>query len=193
MSGHDAFRDTSIDVFCDGSFRPPFAGGWGVCLFSRAGAFPMRQFFGAAVVTTSFEAELLAALEGLRRVPDGAHVTLYTDCAQIREGFGALQARAEAASVLKVKPLRSRERRKANPTLLAATRERMAALWKAVWKELKRLAGVKVRNAKARPEGLGVAHQLSRRGSAQCETLLRRGTLSQPALSSLPWLTPVST
>lgn len=68
---------TRILVYADGSCEGnPGPGGWGVVII---GAGEPREFSGSDPQTTNNRMELTAAIEGLRQLKPGAHVTLRSD------------------------------------------------------------------------------------------------------------------
>jgi ribonuclease HI len=73
----DNDREPEIVVYADGScLGNPGPGGWGVVIVGRDGT---REYSGGDPRTTNNRMEITAAIEGLRRVPEGARVLLRSD------------------------------------------------------------------------------------------------------------------
>jgi ribonuclease HI len=74
-----------IEIYTDGACRGnPGPGGW-AAIIVRDGA--AEEIGGREAKTTNNRMELLAALEALRRVPQDAPVTIYTDSQYMRDGM----------------------------------------------------------------------------------------------------------
>ena len=73
------------EIFTDGACSGnPGPGGWGVLINGPDGA---RDLSGGAPSTTNNQMELMAAIEALRAVPDGAEIRLVTDSVYVKEGI----------------------------------------------------------------------------------------------------------
>ena len=72
------------EIFTDGVFRKPGPGGWGVLINGPDGA---RDLCGGAPSTTNNQMELMAAIEALGAVPDGAEIRLVTDSVYVKDGI----------------------------------------------------------------------------------------------------------
>jgi ribonuclease HI len=78
-------RPRTITIYTDGScIGNPGPGGWAALLFDEEGE---RELSGGYRRTTNNRMELRAALEGLRAVPPGTGVALYTDSTYLRDGI----------------------------------------------------------------------------------------------------------
>ncbi|GAP34623.1 ribonuclease H family protein [Piscinibacter sakaiensis] len=75
-------------VYADGACAPsnPGPSGWGVVLIAPEGA-GLSDHFGFIGPGTNQIAELTAAIEGLRRVPAGAAVELFSDSQYVVKGL----------------------------------------------------------------------------------------------------------
>ncbi|SRR5579875_280480 len=70
-------REPPTVVYADGScLGNPGPGGWGVVIVGRDGT---HEYSGGDARTTNNRMEITAALEGLRRIPEGAPVVLRSD------------------------------------------------------------------------------------------------------------------
>ena len=77
--------DHPIVVFTDGACRGnPGPGGWAALIRDDSGD-SMRS--GAEPDTTNNRMELMAAIEGLAALPEGAHIHLTTDSQYVRQGI----------------------------------------------------------------------------------------------------------
>jgi cyclic pyranopterin phosphate synthase len=66
-----------IEIYTDGACNPVLGrGGWGAVVIGGGGK---QAFSGVVKETTSNRMEITAALEGIRRTPPGAEVTVHTD------------------------------------------------------------------------------------------------------------------
>ena len=73
------------EIFTDGACSGnPGPGGWGVLINGPDGA---RDLSGGAPSTTNNQMELMAAIEALRAVPDGAEIRLVTDSVYVKDGI----------------------------------------------------------------------------------------------------------
>ncbi|MCW5892398.1 MAG: ribonuclease HI [bacterium] len=80
-----------LTIFTDGAcLGNPGPGGWGAILVDGA---QRRELSGFDPATTNNRMEIMAALEALRRVPDGADVDLHTDSQYLRNGMNDWLAR----------------------------------------------------------------------------------------------------
>lgn len=77
--------DKSYEIYTDGACRGnPGPGGWGVVI---ARGNERQEFCGGETETTNNRMELQAALEALRRLPQGSNVDLHTDSQYLRNGI----------------------------------------------------------------------------------------------------------
>ena len=73
------------EIFTDGACSGnPGPGGWGVLINGPDGA---RDLCGGAPSTTNNQMELMAAIEALGAVPDGAEIRLVTDSVYVKDGI----------------------------------------------------------------------------------------------------------
>lgn len=78
-------NDKSYEIYTDGACRGnPGPGGWGVVIASGS---ELQEFCGGETETTNNRMELQAALEALRRLPQGSNVDLHTDSQYLRNGI----------------------------------------------------------------------------------------------------------
>ncbi len=76
-----------IRVYTDGGCKGnPGPGGWGVVIALPDGS-PPRELYGGEPDTTNNRMELLAAITGLERVPEGRLVQMNTDSKYVKEGI----------------------------------------------------------------------------------------------------------
>jgi ribonuclease HI len=74
----------NIELFTDGACSGnPGPGGWGVIL--RAGAHE-KELSGGEIATTNNRMELMAVIEGLRKLTRGVSVTIHTDSRYVLDG-----------------------------------------------------------------------------------------------------------
>lgn len=80
-------------AYTDGACAPtnPGPSGWGVVLLPPGGATP-TEHFGFIGPGTNQIAEITAALEGLRRVPEGERVELVSDSQYVLKGLSEWRA-----------------------------------------------------------------------------------------------------
>ena len=72
-------------IFTDGACSGnPGPGGWGARLEDQDGVVELK---GGEASTTNNRMELMAAIEALRSLPDGAQVTLTTDSTYVKDGI----------------------------------------------------------------------------------------------------------
>jgi ribonuclease HI len=77
MTRDNRDREPEIVVYADGScLGNPGPGGWGVVIVGRHGT---REYSGGDPHTTNNRMEITGAIEGLRRIPEGARVLLRSD------------------------------------------------------------------------------------------------------------------
>jgi ribonuclease HI len=77
--------DASIHIWSDGSCAPnPGPGGWGA-IVEAAGT--RREYSGAALNSTNNMMEMTAAIEALRRTPEGAEIHVTTDSEYLKNGI----------------------------------------------------------------------------------------------------------
>ena len=69
------------DGACSGN---PGPGGWGAVIKFNS---ETKEIMGGQVDTTNNRMELTAAIEGLKSVPEGSDVNLYTDSTYVRDGM----------------------------------------------------------------------------------------------------------
>lgn len=73
---------------CDGACKGnPGLGGWGLLLQDAATKELVDEAFGGALVTTNNQMELTAAIETLKRVPEGAVIEIRTDSQYVIKGI----------------------------------------------------------------------------------------------------------
>jgi ribonuclease HI len=76
---------TRVDIFTDGACQGnPGPGGWAAILVSGA---HRREITGYEPATTNNRMELMAALEGLRKLKEPCEVDLYTDSQYLKNGM----------------------------------------------------------------------------------------------------------
>ena len=74
-----------VVIFTDGACSGnPGPGGWGARLEDQDGVVELK---GGEASTTNNRMELMAAIEALRSLPDGAQVTLTTDSTYVKDGI----------------------------------------------------------------------------------------------------------
>jgi ribonuclease HI len=80
-----------LTIFTDGAcLGNPGPGGWGAIVVDGP---HRRELSGYEPATTNNRMEIMAALEALRAVPDGAEVDLHTDSQYLRNGMNEWLAR----------------------------------------------------------------------------------------------------
>jgi ribonuclease HI len=80
-----------LTIFTDGAcLGNPGPGGWGAIVVDGP---HRRELSGYEPATTNNRMEIMAALEALRAVPDGAEVDLHTDSQYLRNGMNDWLAR----------------------------------------------------------------------------------------------------
>jgi ribonuclease HI len=161
----------AVQLWCDGSFRPPTAGGWGAYLIypgARKRSHP--RFLGSVSVNDADEAELIAALEGLRRIEDGMTVHVYSDNQLVRRVLADLVRVSRPRVVSGVGENSTRAHRKHGKPHQG---ERWADLCGKLLNELARFPAVRACDAHQEPGRLGVVHRLARLGSGLCKELQR--------------------
>jgi len=78
-------NEKSYEIYTDGACRGnPGPGGWGVVI---AKGNESQEYCGGETQTTNNRMELQAALEALRRLPEGSSVDLHTDSQYLRNGI----------------------------------------------------------------------------------------------------------
>jgi len=74
-----------VTIYTDGACkRNPGPGGWGCILLHGD---QEQTFFGGEKQTTNNRMELMAAIEGLRALPQSSTVALYTDSKYVKDGI----------------------------------------------------------------------------------------------------------
>ena len=75
----------AVTIWCDGSCAPnPGPGGWGAIL-EQSGR--RMEISGSAPASTNNIMEMTAAIEALRRTPEGAHAVVTTDSRYVMDGI----------------------------------------------------------------------------------------------------------
>ncbi len=75
-----------VDIFCDGScLGNPGPGGWGTII--RPENMPEIRISGGAKLTTNNMMELMAAIEGLKKIKKLSHITITTDSQYLVKGM----------------------------------------------------------------------------------------------------------
>jgi ribonuclease HI len=144
----------------DGSFRRQNIGGWGVYIRAPGRTTPAYHY-GAAAVLSSPEAEVLGLLEGLRLLPSGIEVAAHSDFQGVWQHLKLIQRQRQQP------PARNRA-----PQNVSIAGQRIRHLWELIKLELARFKRIVAYKAQENPRNLGIAHELSRLGSAECERIL---------------------
>lgn len=77
---------STVEMYTDGSCaKNPGRGGWGVCYVSSGKE--LHTLSGHEDRTTNNRMEMMAAIEGLRLLPENTVVTLYTDSQYLKNGI----------------------------------------------------------------------------------------------------------
>ncbi|MNR71513.1 Ribonuclease HI [compost metagenome] len=89
--GGDKAAPRSYVAYCDGACKgngqgKDANGGWGLTL-RDAGGPVLEEAFGGALGTTNNKMELTAAIETLRRVPEGSVIEVHTDSKYVIQGL----------------------------------------------------------------------------------------------------------